>query len=110
MTTENRAIRIGGMVDDISVGGVEINTHRTTSCGFTAVAQETGQTNIHIRSLHGERAKCNPFPTASDVILVTRVRGIQENLWEKSEVIWAKAVSAYAGAKSRPYHRNVRPG
>jgi hypothetical protein len=39
MTTKNRAIRIGGMMGNIQGGGVVINSHRSTSCGLTAVAQ-----------------------------------------------------------------------
>jgi hypothetical protein len=62
MTTKNRAIGMGGVVDDIPAGGNGIQSHRTTSCGLTAVAQETEQKNTLLCSLQWEQAKCNPFP------------------------------------------------
>jgi hypothetical protein len=62
MTTENRAIRIRGMVDDILAGGVEIPVHRTTSCGLAAVAQETGQTNIHFEAVYTGSDCCAILP------------------------------------------------
>jgi hypothetical protein len=83
MTTENRAIRIGGMVDDIPVGGVEINTHRTTSCGLSR-SRSGNWTNEHTlpQFIRGT-GEMQSVPYASDVILVTKVRGIQEKLWKK---------------------------
>ena len=84
MTTKNRTISVGGVVDDIPVGGMGIQSHRTTSCGLTAVAQETGQTNIHLRSLQVERAKCNPFPTRQTCYSSQRFAGFKRIL-EKSQ-------------------------
>jgi hypothetical protein len=78
MTTKDRAIRIRGMMGNIQAGGVEIKSHRWTSCGLAAVAQETGQTNIHSRSLHRERAFCNPFSTAPDAVGIQKVRAVRK--------------------------------
>jgi hypothetical protein len=65
MTTENRVINVRGVVDDILAGGVEILVHRTTSCGLAAVAQETGQTNIHFSEVYTGAERCAILPTPS---------------------------------------------
>ncbi len=71
MTTENRAIRIGGVVDDILAGGVEIKSHRRTSCGLAAVAQETGQTNIR-STVYTGNGFMQSIPTAPDAERIRR--------------------------------------
>jgi hypothetical protein len=86
MTTKDRAIRMGGMMGNIQAGGVEIKSHRWTSCGLTAVAQETGQTNIHFRSLQREQAFCNPFSTAPDAAGIRMVRGFCGKFGKKAAV------------------------
>jgi hypothetical protein len=65
MTTENRVIYVRGLVDDIQAGGVEILVHRTTSCGLAAVAQETGQTNIHFMKFTRGADAVQSFPYAT---------------------------------------------
>jgi hypothetical protein len=65
MTTENRVICVRGVVDDILAGGIEIPVHRTTSCGLAAVAQETGQTNIHFMQFNTGNGRCAILPYAS---------------------------------------------
>jgi hypothetical protein len=82
MTTKNRAIRNRGMMGNIQAGGVVINSHRSTSCGLAAVAQETEQTNTHFNSLHRERAFCNPFSTAADAGWIQQVRAVRQIFWK----------------------------
>jgi hypothetical protein len=65
MTTDNRVIRIRGLVDDILAGGVEIPVHRTTSCGLAAVAQGNWTNEHTLYAVYTGIGRCAILPYGS---------------------------------------------
>jgi hypothetical protein len=84
MTTENRAIRVRGVVEDIPVGGIGIQAHHTTSCGCAAVAQETGQTNIHFLQFTRGNGILQSISYRPDASKVAKVRANGAIFWKKA--------------------------